>query len=182
MAKAVYPGRKGKETTRDGVVRNLRLLRDQLKPLGVPFTIDVFGMTASATADMGIGQVWEDLVTTADVVLPMVYPSHYYGGFYEIMHPNSEPYEVVHRALRDGIQRAAPLGKTAEIRPWLQAFTLGAPRYTAFHVKEQIRAVEDLGLKSWVLWNARSYYDAAAFRPAGVRSTRVAAVLPAQIH
>ena len=29
---------------------------------------------------MGIGQYWEDLVTTADVVLPMVYPSHYCAG------------------------------------------------------------------------------------------------------
>jgi len=182
MAKAVYPGRKGKETTRDGVVRNLRMLRNQLKPLGVPFTIDVFGMTASADVDMGIGQVWEDLVTTADVVLPMVYPSHYYGGFYEIVHPNSEPYEVVHRAIRDGMLRAAPLGKTAEIRPWLQAFTLGAPRYTGFHVKEQIRAVEDLGLKSWVLWNARSVYADDAFRPSPPRTARVAAVLPSHIH
>ena len=35
-----------------------------------------------ATGDMGIGQMWEDLVTTADVVLPMVYPSHYYRGMY----------------------------------------------------------------------------------------------------
>lgn len=166
MATAVYPGRRGQETTREGVVRNLRLIRNLLKPLGVPFTIDVFGMTSSTNVDMGIGQVWEDLVTTADVVLPMVYPSHYYGGFYEISDPNAEPYKVVHRAIQDGIKRAEPLGKTAEIRPWLQAFTLGAPRYTAFHVKEQIRAVEDLGLKSWVLWNARSVYDAGAFRPA----------------
>jgi hypothetical protein len=166
MATAVYPGRKGKETTREGVVRNLRLLGSLVKPLNVPFTIDVFGMTTSATEDMGIGQVWEDLVTTADVVLPMVYPSHYYGGFYEITQPNHEPYKVVRRAIEDGIRRAEPLGKTAKIRPWLQAFTLGAPRYTPFHVKEQIRAVEDLGIKSWVLWNARSAYDADAFRPA----------------
>ena len=174
MASAVYPGRKGKESSRDGVVRNLRLLRNLVKPLGVPFTIDVFGMTSSTEVDMGIGQIWEDLVTTADVVLPMVYPSHYYGGFYDITHPNSEPYLVVRRAIQDGMTRAAPLGKTAEIRPWLQAFTLGAPRYTAFHVKEQIRAVEDLGLKSWVLWNARSAYDADAFRPSRPRLAAVA--------
>lgn len=174
MASAVYPGRRGSETTRQGVSRNLRLLRDLVKPLGVPFTIDVFGMTSSTQVDMGIGQVWEDLVTTADVVLPMVYPSHYYHGFYDIQHPNSEPYKVVKRAIQDGINRAAPLGRTAEIRPWLQAFTLGAPRYTPYHVKEQIRAVEDLGIKSWVLWNARSVYDAGSFRPATPRAETVA--------
>ena len=169
MAKAVYPGRKAGESSRDGVVRNIRLLREWVKPLGVPFTVDVFGMTSSTLVDMGIGQVWEDLVTNADVVLPMVYPSHYYGGFYDIEDPNSEPYKVVHRAIQDGMKRSEPLGKTAEIRPWLQAFTLGAPRYTAFHVKEQIRALEDLGIKSWVLWNARSVYDAESFRPAKPR-------------
>lgn len=164
MATAVFPGRREGETTRDGVTRNLRLLREQVKPLGVPFTIDVFGMTSSAQNDMGIGQLWEDLMTSADVVLPMVYPSHYYGGYYEISHPNSEPYKVVHRAILDGIKRTMNLKDPAEIRPWLQAFTLGPPRYTPYHVKEQIRAVEDLGIKSWVLWNPRGVYDAAVFR------------------
>jgi hypothetical protein len=165
MASAVFAARRDGESTRQGVTRNLRLLRERVKPLGVPFTIDIFGMTSSTEVDMGIGQVWEDLVTSADVVLPMVYPSHYYGGFGDIQHPNSEPYRVVHRAIEDGIRRSAPLGETAEIRPWLQAFTLGAPRYTPFHVKEQIRAVEDLGLTSWVLWNPRGVYDPGSFRP-----------------
>jgi hypothetical protein len=166
MASAVFSARQGTETSRQGVSRNLRLLRDRVKPLGVPFTIDIFGMTSSTEVDMGIGQVWEDLVTTADVVLPMVYPSHYYGGFGDIQYPNSEPYRVVRRAIEDGMRRSAPLGQTAEIRPWLQAFTLGAPRYTGFHVKEQIRAVEDLGLYSWILWNARGVYDPTSFRAA----------------
>jgi hypothetical protein len=167
LASAVFNGQRKGESSRQGVTRNIRMLRQRMKPLGVPFTIDIFGMTTSTEVDLGIGQVWEDLVTSADVVLPMVYPSHYYGGFGDIQHPNSEPYKVVRRAIEDGIKRSAPLGETAEIRPWLQAFTLGAPRYTAFHVKEQIRAVEDLGIKSWVLWNARGVYDAGSFRPEG---------------
>jgi hypothetical protein len=54
---------------------------------------------------------------------------------------------------------------TAEIRPYLQAFTLGQPRYTPEMVREQIRAAEELGLDSWVLWNPRSAYDPGIFRP-----------------
>lgn len=165
MASAVFSARQGNETTRQGVTRNIRMLRERMRPLGVPFTIDIFGMTSSTEVDMGIGQVWEDLVTSSDVVLPMVYPSHYYGGFGDIRYPNSEPYKVVRRAIEDGIKRSAPLGQTAEIRPWLQSFTLGAPRYTPYHVKEQIRAVEDLGLTSWILWNASGRYDPGSFRP-----------------
>lgn len=165
LATALFPGRRPGETKRQGVARNLKLLGERTRKLGVPFTIDVFGLTTSATSDMGIGQMWEDLVTTADVVLPMVYPSHYMRGVYNLRHPNSEPYQVIRRAMQDALRRSAPLGKTAEIRPYLQAFTLGQPRYTPAHVREQIRAAEELGLKSWVLWNPRSAYDPAIFRP-----------------
>lgn len=166
LARAVFPGRREGETKRQGVARNLRLLRERTKELGVPFTIDVFGLTTSAPTDMGIGQLWEDLVTSADVVLPMVYPSHYFRGYYSLQHPNREPYLVVRRAMQDALRRSKGLGKTAEIRPYLQAFTLGQPRYTPAHVREQIRAAEELGIRSWVLWNPRSAYDPGIFRPA----------------
>lgn len=164
MATAVFAGRDSGETKRQGVTRGLGILRDRTKRLGVPFTIDVFGLTTTATGDMGIGQYWEDLVTTADVVLPMVYPSHYYRGVYNVRYPNSEPYHVVRRALEDGLKRSGPLGTTAEIRPYLQAFTLGPPRYSPTEVRAQMRAAEDLGIESWVLWNPRSAYDPAIFR------------------
>ena len=177
LASALFPGRRPGETKRQGVRRNLKLIGERTRKLGVPFTIDVFGLTTSSTGDMGIGQQWEDLVTSADVVLPMVYPSHYMRGVYNLKHPNSEPYQVIRRAMQDAIRRSAPLGKTAEIRPYLQAFTLGQPRYTASHVREQIRAAEELGLKSWVLWNPRSVYDPAIFRaePAALGLTPAAA-------
>ncbi|HEY9504590.1 MAG TPA: putative glycoside hydrolase [Gemmatimonadales bacterium] len=165
LASALFPGRREGETKRQGVARNLRLLRERTRALAVPFTIDVFGLTTSARNDMGIGQYWDDLVTTADVVLPMVYPSHYMRGVYNLKHPNNEPYQVIRRAMQDALRRSAPLGQTAEIRPYLQAFTLGQPRYTPAMVREQIRASEELGLESWVLWNPRSAYDPAIFRP-----------------
>lgn len=174
LATAVFAARRGDESSRDGVRRNLALLAERTRALGVPFTIDVFGLTTSATGDLGIGQVWEDLVTTADVVLPMVYPSHYGPGVYGVSHPNSEPYRMVRRAVEDGLRRSAAIPGAAEIRPFLQAFTLGPPRYTPWHVREQIRAVEEAGLASWVLWNPRSAYDPAIFRPAaaGARGER----------
>jgi hypothetical protein len=175
MAHAIFSARQPGETTRDGVCRNLRLLRDRVKPLGVPFTIDVFGMTTNVEGDMGIGQIWEDLVTTADVVLPMVYPSHYYHAMYGVPHPNSEPYRVVKGALADAMRRNARLGRpTAEVRPYLQAFTLGRPRYTPQYIREQIQAAADLGIHGWVLWNARSTYDPGIFESGPQRATQMA--------
>lgn len=165
MATAVFAARDTAETKRQGVARGLGILRERTKRLGVPFTIDVFGLTTTATGDMGIGQYWEDLVSKADVVLPMVYPSHYYRGVYNVRYPNSQPYHVVRRALEDGLRRSGPLGKTAEIRPYLQAFTLGPPRYSPTEVRAQMQAAQDLGIDSWVLWNPRSAYDPAIFHP-----------------
>jgi hypothetical protein len=169
MATAVYPARRPGESTRQGVQRNLALLRNRMRPYAVPVTLDVFGMTTVMTGDMGIGQVWEDLVGASDVVLPMVYPSHYAPGMYGTQTPNAEPYLVVRRALEDGLRRSAVLDRPASIRPYLQAFTLGAPRYTGEHVRQQIRAAADVGIESWVLWNPRSDY-----REAGLVPTRVA--------
>jgi hypothetical protein len=176
MAQAIFPARRAGESVRTGVARNLKLLRDRIRPLGVPFTIDVFGMTTNVTVDLGIGQVWEDLITSADVVLPMVYPSHYYQAMYGASHPNSEPYRVVRGALADGQRRSRLVaGSTAEIRPYLQAFTLGRPRYTPEHVRDQMRAAADLGIHGWVLWNPRSAYDARIFAKTIAKPFQVAA-------
>ncbi len=159
-ASAVFGARSQGESSRQGVAHGLGILAERTRALKVPFTIDVFGLTTTATGDLGIGQVWEDLVQVADAVLPMVYPSHYNRGEYGFAHPNSEPYGVIHRALTDATRRSARMGRpTAEIRPYLQAFTLGAPAYGPEHVRAQIRAGEDLGVTSWVLWNPRSVYE-----------------------
>ena len=173
MALAILPARKAGESQRAGVQAGIAILVNRVQPLGVPITFDIFGLTASATGDLGIGQVWEDFITVADVVLPMVYPSHYYRGSYGLAWPNAEPYRVVRNALREAIERSRPHANAAMIRPYLQAFTLGRrkPRYTPHEIREQIRATEELGIDTWVLWNPRSVYQRESLRP--YRSTTV---------
>ena len=169
LNRAVYPARRPGESRRAAIRRSVLQLRDRIVRLGVPFTVDVFGLTTGASGDMGIGQVWEDLATAADVILPMVYPSHYRAGSYGIANPNRQPYEIVRRALEEAVTRSATLDQPARIRPYLQAFTIYRVRYTAAEVRDQIRAVEDVGLTDWVLWNARGVYPPGAFRPAVAR-------------
>jgi hypothetical protein len=167
MATAIFPAHRAGQTQREAVREHVALLKDRLRPFGVPVTFDIFGLTASVTGgDLGIGQVWEDFVSVADVVLPMVYPSHYYRGAFGYAWPNGQPYHIVRSALTDALKRSEPLPGSAEIRPFLQAFTLGRrlPRYTPFEIREQIRAVEDLGITSWVLWNPRSVYQRGSLR------------------
>jgi hypothetical protein len=166
LASAIFPARRRGETPRQAVRSHIQLIKSLVGPLGAPITFDIFGLTASATDDMGIGQVWEDFASVADVVLPMVYPSHYGRGAYGFAWPNGQPYKIVRRALEEALRRS-PGPEAAEIRPYLQAFTLGRrlPRYTAFEIREEIRATEELGLTSWVLWNPRSVYQRESLRP-----------------
>lgn len=165
MRTAVHPARAGR--SRPEAIREfLSYTREQLDPTGVPVTADVFGVTTSAETDVGIGQYWESMADVTDVLLPMVYPSHYPRGSFDIRHPNADPYRTVLTALRHAVQRNRRIENAATIRPWLQDFTLGQPVYRAAHVRAQIRATYDAGLTEWVLWNASSRYTTAALADA----------------
>jgi len=166
VAEATFPLAQGR--LRAQVIRDqLGVLRERLAPLGVPVTIDVFGLTTSDTTDMGIGQRWEMFVDRADVVLPMTYPSHYAPGSYGFAKPNARPYEVLAHALKDARRRSAGIAGAARIVPWYQDFTLGRPRYGAAQVRAQIRAGYDNGFHEWMLWNPGSNYTIAALRREG---------------
>ncbi|MEK7402988.1 MAG: putative glycoside hydrolase [Gemmatimonadota bacterium] len=154
----------------DGRVR-AQVIRDELarvrgltKPLGVPMTIDVFGLTATDSTDMGIGQRWEMFIDRADVVLPMTYPSHFAPGTYGLANPNAAPYETVDNTLKDILRRSRNIAGAARIVPWYQDFTLGSPRYTAEQVRLQILAGYANGITSWMLWNPGSRYSEAALQ------------------
>ena len=165
MRTAVYPAREGRART-DAIREFLRYTAEEAHALGVPLTADVFGVATSARHDVGIGQLWEKMYDVADVLLPMVYPSHYWRGSFGIRHPNSEPYHTVRIALEHAVRRNRAIEEPAEIRAWLQDFTLGRPPYTAAHVRAQIQAVYDVGLTEWVLWNASSRYTVGALADA----------------
>ena len=166
LGRAHFPGRDGR--LRTSAIRDfLAYSREQLAEMGVDVTADVFGVTTSATRDVGIGQVWESFIDVVDVALPMVYPSHYWKGSFGYEEPNSYPYEIVRRALEDAVERSAEMEDAGATRPWLQDFTLGAPRYEAPEVRAQIQATYDVGIEEWVLWNPGSRYTEAALEPVG---------------
>jgi len=165
VREAVFPLANGR--IRAQVIREqLGFTRQALRDTRVPLTIDVFGLTATDTTDMGIGQQWELFMDQADVVLPMVYPSHFAPGTYKLSNPNAAPYATIDRALKDAARRTAGITGAASVVPWYQDFTLGPPRYGAAEVRAQIRAGYANGVKSWMLWNPGSRYTVAALAPA----------------
>jgi len=164
VTEAIYPLANGR--VRAQVIREqLGFVRSYLKPLKMPMTIDVFGLTATDTTDMGIGQRWEMFVDQADVVLPMVYPSHFAPGTYKLGNPNANPYSTIDHAMKDAKRRSASIANAAKIVPWYQDFTLGPPHYYAEHVRAQKKAGYDNGFQSWILWNPGSRYTESALEP-----------------
>ncbi len=170
----VFPGADG--VSRAEIIRDfVEYSQRELAEYQVPITADVFGLVTHVTNDLGIGQQWEMLSAVADVLLPMVYPSHYYAGSYGISHPNAEPYRILRISMEEARLRNGAMRERgqepARIVPWLQAFS--APwvddiRYGATHLREQIQATYDAGLTDWVLWHPGSRYAPymAAFRGA----------------
>jgi hypothetical protein len=164
ITETVYPLANGR--TRAQVIRDqLGFVRTALKPQGIRVTADVFGLTATDTTDMGIGQQWEMFVDQVDVVLPMIYPSHFARGTYKLRNPNAHPYETIDHALKDAIARTDSVRNAALIIPWYQDFTLGPPRYEAAQIRAQKKAGYDNGFQSWILWNPKSNYTLAALEP-----------------
>lgn len=95
-----------------------------------------------------------------DFISPMVYPSHYPKGYFNINEPNLHPYEVVNNAMKDVLRRMP--NSQAKIRPWLQDFNLGA-HYGRAELNAQVKALSDNGVFDWIFWNPSNRYDVSKY-------------------
>ncbi|MDF1498666.1 MAG: putative glycoside hydrolase [Patescibacteria group bacterium] len=138
----------------------------------IKISVDLFGLATVNDGDLGIGQVIEDAYESFDYICPMVYPSHYANGFIGFQNPAQYPYEVVKYSIEKASERLDEFNKkreleensenkkirNAKIRPWLQAFDMGAV-YGVEKVNLQIQASYESGGVGWILWNASNSYS-----------------------
>jgi len=162
----VHPQAQGDRT--DAIAAFLNEAKRRLHPLGVTVTADVFGLSPNTFDDVGIGQQWETLAAIADHMLPMMYPSHYYSTHLpNVPRPNAMPYETVFKSAGMARLRNDRLRETgiepARVIVWLQAFQ--APwlrdgvQYGPEEIRQQKRAVYDVGFEDWILWHPGSRYE-----------------------
>jgi hypothetical protein len=162
-----------------------KYLNENVKPTGVVMSADLFGMTTVASDDLGIGQVIEKALPYFDYIMPMVYPSHFAQNFGGFGNPNTHVYDVIKYSMGEAVKRAEatstkfamidasavastsprlynkPVFSKNKLRPWLQDFSYGGT-YGVAEVKGQIKATNDLGLNSWILWDAGNKYTPSA--------------------
>ncbi|MBQ4898636.1 putative glycoside hydrolase [Paenibacillus sp. Marseille-P2973] len=149
----------------DAVAAFVEYAREQLKPLGIKVSVDIFGYAASVPAAEGIGQDFVKISNQVDIICPMIYPSHYTTGWFNAKDPDKAPYQTIKGAIIDTQKKLDPLGEEKPIiRPWIQDFTaswLGKGHYTKYgkhEVEEQIRALSEMKIDEYLLWNASNRY------------------------
>ncbi|MDR3071556.1 MAG: putative glycoside hydrolase [Endomicrobium sp.] len=155
------------EKASKALVGFLKEANRRLKAKGTNISIDVFGLTTTATDDMGIGQKIVEMTEWVDFTSPMVYPSHYGKFIYGIENPNKEPYKVVYCAIEDALKRIP----AKKLRPWLQNFSLHGYSCGKNEVRAQIQACYDNGVGSWLLWSPKCTYTTSALKGTNEKNT-----------
>lgn len=150
------------ESKPETIQKYLKYAKERLNVLGVYTSADVYGQVGTFSDDMGLGQHWEAVTQVVDYISPMMYPSHYGNGAYGIAVPDAQPYKTIYHSLKDSINRNENVNSPAVIRPWIQAFTAkwvkGYIPYNEKEIREQIKAMNDLGVTEYLLWSPSNNY------------------------
>lgn len=145
-------------TQDETITKAVSTMSSALHLLGVKVGVDVFGIIVWDNISWKlIGQNIAALAPMVDALYPMPYPSHFGPGWGGHKNPADEPYFFVQETTKRFVEQTQ--GTRVDIRPWLQGFTLGVSNFDASYIKEQIRALHDINLKSFIIWNARNVYD-----------------------
>lgn len=171
-----FPKWDGKMAKHEVIKTFFDYLRSQMP--NAKISASLFGISTIRTDDLGIGQILEDAYPYFDYIDPMLYPSHYSLGFLGFKNPAEHPYDVVKYSMEQAVNRlrnwqlassnststvSSPIANyqlpVAKLRPWLQAFDLGAV-YGAKMIDDEIKAVKDAGVpETFLLWDPKNTYS-----------------------
>jgi hypothetical protein len=151
------------------IAKFLKYAKERLAPLGIDVSADTFGIMGTVKDEQTVGQQLEVMLTTdIHAISPMIYPSHYWTGTYGYKVPDQEPYGVAYQSSKDHLVRMEAVNSKIIMRPWLQDFTAtwvkGYIRYGVKEIHAQLRAMQELGIKEYLFWNAGNKYTEEAFR------------------
>ena len=153
-----FPGLQG--TPEAAIVRFLRESRKALAGTNALLGASVFGV--AATRPKEVAQDIPAMAREVDYIAPMLYPSHWAPGEYEVADPNGQPYAIVRASTKDFVRQVR--GSGARIVNWLQDFSYGRD-YSSKEVRAQINASRHAGVDDFILWDAAVEYTPDALDP-----------------
>jgi hypothetical protein len=155
------------------ILEFMDLAHDAVNGAGAFMSIDTFGRTVLGPS-LTIAQDIKRMGDHTDYVMPMPYPSLWWGGFENIAVPVEQPYETLRLAVQKGGEQMAETYGLQ--RPWLQDHTdPWSPvvvEYGPAEVRAQIDATEEQpeAAAGWILYDSANMYAGAnggAVRPGG---------------
>jgi hypothetical protein len=150
----------GTKSTTDVITGFVQRVHERTQAAGVPLSLDVFGVVAwQRWVDVrATGQDLRRLGAIAEVISPMIYPSHFQAGFNGYEEPGAHP-DVVLYGTKQAEAVLRKSGSSALVRPWIQAFPWHAPGYSSTYVLQEIEHARAAGGTGWLAWNAGGYYQ-----------------------
>jgi hypothetical protein len=154
---------------RSAIIANfVRRVHAVTKPAGVMLSLDLFGVTATGSRD-DIEKLGQDIAVVgkeADVIMPMVYPSHYDKGYNGWSSPGDHP-EIVGIGTKAAVKQLKQAKALTIVRSWLQAFPWRVTTYGARYVVSEAKSAEANGSVGWAMWSPGCEYSAvwAGFPP-----------------
>lgn len=145
------------------IQKYLKYAFENLQESNIYLSADVYGQIGTFNDDMALGQYWEAISGYVNTISPMMYPSHYARNSYGVKIPDAEPYKIIYKSTLDSINRNSNIDNPSNIRPWIQAFTAkwvkGYIPYGKKEIDAQIKALKDLGINEFLLWNPANNYN-----------------------
>ncbi len=160
---ARFPGLEGDPG--EAVLDFTRRADERIQRYGAKHGASVYGVSADRPTE--VAQPVTEMADYLDYVAPMIYPSHWGPGEYDVADPLMQPYDIIAASLEKFLE--ATEGKRARVAPWLEdsnyPISLGYPD-RASYVEAQIKATYDAGITEWLLWDSSvRYTDSAMIQP-----------------
>lgn len=144
---------------RSDVIANfLQRAYEKIHPTGDLLSLDVFGVMGwQRSVDLShTGQDIPKMAQHADVISPMIYPSHFFGmDGYAV--PGDAPEHFIGESM-DRFQKITA-GSGVVLRPWLQAFHWRTPSYSPAYIETQVSVARAHYGNGFLFWNAANDYS-----------------------
>lgn len=148
----------------EAVTDFVKYAKNELSSYDVDVSVDIFGYAATIPETPGIGQNFSKISENVDVISSMIYPSHW-TSYFGIDMPDKEPYRLVDEYSKVENKVLKKLDNPPVSRPWIQDFEApwlysggNVTRYGKAEVEAQIKALNENGIKEFLLWNAGNSY------------------------